>query len=864
MPATLSTDDQSAADAARRNATLGIVSLVVAIAATLVALLLFLTSHYRSNAVAPALIAAATWTCALLVRRNRSDLVPHIFVATVMAAAFISIVAFGSVRSAGTVLLTALVVVAGLFVGPRALLATVLTGIGGLGVLIFAEGRGLLRTPQMDAGFAVWLVHATTMTSMAIMIFHARRSLESAHGQTRQELHRRRQTEQERDRLIRRFRRMFHGSPSPMVVQSAISGVILDVNPAFERAYGYTSEQMLGRTDHFFWADPNVRKEHARHLLKQRRIMHYEMQAIRSDGQTCQVLLSSELSDEENDRLVISTLIDVTEQRRVLDELHRSRERFAKAFNFSPLKMTISRLSDGSFIEVNEVEDRVQGLAPQEVVGRTSVEVGTWLTQNDRDAFVALLRHAGRVHGYDTVMRHKDGSLCQARLWAELIDIDNEPCILACTVDVTEEKRREQQLLKLARGMSGTSAQDVFASLTMHMVKLLEADMASVAERLPDGRMRTLAVWLDGRPVPNFDYELPGTPCEAAMIQRELCVFPDALDQQFASHEPLVREGFKAYVGQRLQDATALPLGVINIFWRRPIRLEPDSWAMMSIFAGRANAELLRLQREREVQALNASLEYRVQERTADLKKLNAELDSFAYSVSHDLKSPLRSIDGFTRLLGEQLADRMSPDEAAMMGRIVAATSRMSSLIADLLALARVSQGPLARETVNLSLLVHDILDQEQQRRPDRTIQRVIAPELYVSCDPRLARIALENLLGNALKYSRERNPAIIEVGRGEGAELFVRDNGVGFDIAFADKLFKPFQRLHLPSQFEGTGIGLATVRRIVERHGGQVCGHSESGHGAEFRFSFGTDSGATPPGGALATRQVSTMAGGQ
>ena len=816
-----------------------VISLVVAVAGTLVALMFVLTGT-TSYALAPLAIAASGWISAWLVHRGRSRYVPHLLIAVVMLASFQSIVSFGSVRAAGSVLLAAVVAGAGIFVGFRALLATVLMSAAGLGLLLLAESTGWLREPQLEAGFANWLSHTATMVVIAVMVFHSRRTLESAHERTRQELQRRQQTEQERDRLIRRFSRMFHGSPSPMVAQSAISGVILDVNPAFERAYGYTRDQMLGRMDLFFWMDQAQRHEHARRLLKERRIMQQEIDAVRADGSPCKVMLSSELSDEEGDRLVISTLIDITDHHRMLDRLRRSEERFSKAFNFSPLNMTITRLSDGTFLEINRAEDRVQGFSREELAGRTSLDAGAWLTAADRAAFVELIRHEGRVHAYDTVMRHKDGSLRQTRLWAERIEVDGEECILSCTVDITEEKRREKQLIEMARGMAGRSTTDTFQALVQHMASVLDADMTSVAELLPDGRLTTQAVWLDGKLVRNCTYEPQGTPCGAALQQRELSVFPDELDRQFVHHGPLVSGGFKAYVGQRLHDATGQPIGIINALWRRPIGLQPDTWAMMSIFAGRSNAELLRLHREREIQSLNASLEQRVQERTADLNKLNAELDSFAYSVSHDLKSPLRSIDGFTRLLNEQLEDRLRPEETDMFQRIVSATTRMSTLIADLLALARVSQGPMERLPVDLSDMVNDILEQELQRSPGRTLEARVVPGIRVNCDPRLARIALENLLGNALKYTRDRTPAVIEFGTDAQGLLSLRDNGVGFDMTYADKLFKPFQRLHMPSQFEGTGIGLATVRRIVERHGGHIEGCGEPDQGATFRFSFG------------------------
>jgi light-regulated signal transduction histidine kinase (bacteriophytochrome) len=286
-------------------------------------------------------------------------------------------------------------------------------------------------------------------------------------------------------------------------------------------------------------------------------------------------------------------------------------------------------------------------------------------------------------------------------------------------------------------------------------------------------------------------------------------------------------------------------MGVLKALWRGPSALTEEMQALIAIFASRASAELIRLRRDREIKTLNESLEVRVRERTAELRKLNEELDSFAYSVSHDLKSPLRSIDGFTRLLSEQLEGRLQPDETALFDRVLTATRRMSSLIADLLGLARISQGTLERLPTSLSEIAEQIMRAEQLKQPDRQLDWSIEPDLVCHCDPHLMRIAIENLLGNAVKYTRHQKHPKIEIGRlpanaSAPQQFFVRDNGVGFDMAYADKLFKPFQRLHTASEFEGTGIGLATVRRIVERHGGTIRVESAPGQGTTFYMSLG------------------------
>jgi light-regulated signal transduction histidine kinase (bacteriophytochrome) len=224
----------------------------------------------------------------------------------------------------------------------------------------------------------------------------------------------------------------------------------------------------------------------------------------------------------------------------------------------------------------------------------------------------------------------------------------------------------------------------------------------------------------------------------------------------------------------------------------------------------------------------------------AELETKNEELEAFAYSASHDLRAPLRAIDSFSRALLDDLAGQLDDAARSNLDRVRRAASRMSTLIDDLLRLARVTRGELRRGTVNLSALAHDIAAQLQERDPARVVDLQIAEKLEVDADHGLLRTALENLIGNAWKYSSKRERAVIEVGVAERdgkRTYFVRDNGVGFDPAHGDKLFKPFQRLHSEKDFEGTGIGLATVQRIITRHRGRVWAEGERERGATVYF---------------------------
>jgi signal transduction histidine kinase len=238
-------------------------------------------------------------------------------------------------------------------------------------------------------------------------------------------------------------------------------------------------------------------------------------------------------------------------------------------------------------------------------------------------------------------------------------------------------------------------------------------------------------------------------------------------------------------------------------------------------------------------------LEERVQQRTAQLQAANQELEAFSYSVSHDLRTPLNTINGFSNLLGKEIgADSASERSKHYLARIRAGAVQMGELIDALLSLAQVSRTSLHWDRVDLSALAQTVLNGYREREPGRVVQFDIQPELVIEGDPRLLRDVLENLLGNAWKFSAKQARSEITFGHEKGSAdetvYFVRDNGAGFDMAYSEKLFGAFQRLHTAAEFDGTGIGLATVHRIVMRHGGKVWAESAPGRGATFYFTLG------------------------
>jgi signal transduction histidine kinase len=278
----------------------------------------------------------------------------------------------------------------------------------------------------------------------------------------------------------------------------------------------------------------------------------------------------------------------------------------------------------------------------------------------------------------------------------------------------------------------------------------------------------------------------------------------------------------------------ALAAGVWSALLQRLVRKRTRELA-------ESNEQLRKSQEE--VQELNRDLERRVADRTAELEAANRDLDAFAHSVSHDLRAPLRAIDGFSRALLDDCSDRLDAAGKDYLGRVCEASGRMAQLIHALLSMSKCTRVEMNCAPVDLSRLAKAVADELKRSRPARPVEFLIADNVVAPGDTVMLRAVVENLLENAWKFTGKRSPATIEFGttRKDGHEVyFVRDNGDGFSMEYADRLFLPFRRLHRESDFPGIGIGLATVKRIIERHGGRIWAEAEPGKGATFSFTVG------------------------
>jgi signal transduction histidine kinase len=256
----------------------------------------------------------------------------------------------------------------------------------------------------------------------------------------------------------------------------------------------------------------------------------------------------------------------------------------------------------------------------------------------------------------------------------------------------------------------------------------------------------------------------------------------------------------------------------------------------------RFHAENELKKKQETIEQLNQHLEERVRQRTGELEATNKEMEAFTYSVSHDLRAPLRTVSGFSDILLDEYGDQLDDQALHYLGRVRTGTQRMEELINDMLKLSRSTRGELHQNVIDISALVHEIAEDLYQAYPEQDVNLQIQPNIRIKADKRFLRLVLENLLSNAWKYTSKKDQGVIRFGitkQDDETVFYLSDNGAGFDMSYAEKLFSPFHRLHSAKEFEGNGVGLATVQRIIHRHGGDVWAEAEVDKGATFYFTL-------------------------
>ncbi|WP_460533879.1 sensor histidine kinase [Chitinimonas naiadis] len=398
----------------------------------------------------------------------------------------------------------------------------------------------------------------------------------------------------------------------------------------------------------------------------------------------------------------------------------------------------------------------------------------------------------------------------------------------------------QEALLAVAQETSTGQAYFGFMTRTLcHLFGIRYAFVGLVSE---DQRsVTTIATCSGGEMVPNMTYDLEDTPC-ASVYGKCMCVYPRGVADSFPKDLLLREMGVESYLGAPIFDSHGRAIGLVVLLDSAPFSDSAERRTIVQVFAARAGAEIDRMRLEESLRSLNQRLENEVQLRTRELLDANRQLDNFSHSVAHDLRAPLRHMSSFCELLMELPELKASAEAQRYAGIVVNSSRKMAGMIEAVLEYSRLARAEPHKQQLDAATLIDEVVLEARSglRGHPCEIRKPQSGTLYA--DPTLLRMAVANLVGNALKYAREREVIQVEIellARPGHTRLGVRDNGAGFDMQHADKLFGMFQRLHSAKDFEGYGVGLANVRNIVTRHGGQVGCEAQPGQGAYFWLDF-------------------------
>ncbi|HKX32476.1 MAG TPA: PAS domain S-box protein [Blastocatellia bacterium] len=594
---------------------------------------------------------------------------------------------------------------------------------------------------------------------------------------------------------------------------------ILLFNAAAEKMFGCSADQALGQSlDRFI--PERFRARHAAHIRAfgetgtTTRAMAgaRAIYGLRTDG--VEFPLEASISQLEAGGQKLYTVI-----MRDISERQRAETRFHQVIEHAPNGMVMVD-QEGRMVLVNAQIEKMFGYSRDELFGEfiEMLVPQRFRLQHasDRRSFLADPTARSMGSGRDLHGRRKDSSEFPVEIGLNPLETEQGVMVLGIIVDITERKRAEETLRQSQEQLAAiiSSAMDAIITIDSRQRIIL---FNAAAEKM-------------------FRY-----PADQALGQSLDRFIPARFR---AAHWQHIRDFGHTKVTKRAMGSMTAIFG---------LRADGEEFPIEASISqiGREGQQFYtvilrditeRQRAEERNRLLNETLEQQVTERTAQLQTANKELEAFSYSVSHDLRAPLRHIDGFGQALLEDYADTLDEAGKNYLREIRGASQEMAQLIDDLLQLSRVARAEIHRQPVNLTEMANQLIGELQKSAAGRIVAAEIEDGLSTSGDKRLLRIMLGNLLGNAWKYTSKRDRAVIYFGqeKEEGQIIYVvRDNGVGFDMAYAGKLFGAFQRLHNTGEFEGTGIGLATAQRIVHRHGGQIWAEGEVNKGASFYFTL-------------------------
>jgi PAS domain S-box-containing protein len=667
---------------------------------------------------------------------------------------------------------------------------------------------------------------------------------------------------------------------------------VIDVNPAAQTLLGRNASQLIGRPAfEVFSAWPNL-VEHYQDVEEtsseiaigegdQQRFFELNISPLRDRGQqlrgrlilvheiTERVLTERELEQHRQrlkEMVVARTAeLSLTNQRlrREIDE----RERTEKELRESEARYQLATSAGKVGVWEWDMQSNRLHVAPNLITllgytqGELEITVENWANVFPTDEAARLMQlfkelPESRLTEFETETRLKDklGNLVWVMVRGSILrSIDGKALsIIGTASDITESRTLAERLANLRRIdkaiLTAESPKEISQVAIGHLCKLIPCDCASVV--LFDRefqRANVLAIQSDREPVASrsgpISLEARFFDPSNALWRGEIQQIEDRSNQPDAWNLASELHGEKgrsyACIPLKLQESV---IGALNLVKNQPGHFSPEEMEVAAEVTEQLAIVIQHANLLAQVQHYAGELEERIRERTAQLEAANKELEAFSYSVSHDLRAPLRAIDGYSQVLLEDYESVLDDMGKAYLQYVRQSSHHMSELINDLLRLSRIMRSELNRKPVDLSAMATEIADDLQKVSPDRQVQFIISPEMIVEADENLIQIAIQNLLNNAWKFTSRHPTARIEVGTIEqdGERVyFVSDDGAGFNMAYSEKLFAPFQRLHGAHEFEGTGIGLATVQRIIKRHNGRVWGEGAVEEGAKFYFTL-------------------------
>lgn len=631
-----------------------------------------------------------------------------------------------------------------------------------------------------------------------------------------------------------RFAAAFRGSPVAMVMSSAADGVHLDVNEVFERDSGFGRDEVVGSTSEQlrFFVDPTERALLLEEIQAKGHVEGRPCLVRIKSGEIRRCLVSIRSVPVRGRTNLLTSLLDVTEETRAAEEraealqlLGAERQLLETVVGALPVGVLFIR---GPEHRVEWVNRAYLAMVPgKQVLGRTIEEIWSEIYTFVGPILDAVRATGKSYHAFDAparIRRAEDGPLERAYFsWSitrTRIPGSDEWGLLNTAIETTDQvrARRAMQALEdrlvLAQEASGSGTWDW--------------DIGSGELTWSPELYRLFGLDPAAQPASFETWRSALHPDDAAAAEERIAA-------SVRERSPLVN----LY-------RIVLPTGEVRWIEARG-RASYDEAGVPRRMSGLCIDVSERIATELELETHREHLEDRVRARTAELEAATREMESFSYSVSHDLRAPLRALDGFSATLLEEYASELDEKGRHYLDRIRAAAQRMAELIDALLNLSRLGRRELVRGDVDVSAMARSVAAELHAFDAERTVELRIADGMGANADAQLLRVVLQNLIGNALKSTSKRVDATVEIGSGlrDGERVFfVRDNGVGFDALYSAKLFKPFQRLHGIDEFPGTGIGLATVQRIVDRHGGRVWAESVPRGGASFYFTLPSSTG--------------------